>query len=119
MKIRSWECRTSGNRDELWLNWTLRLRDPLMTVGYVQAAVTTARAEVAWLIGVPFQGRGYATEASRRVVDWLSRHLEVSKVFAHIHPEHTASQSIARNSGLNRMGETTDDGEEVWEIYFP
>src|SRR6478672_7078216 len=45
---------------EGWLNWTVRLRGPRTAVGTVQATVLPGpRAALAWIIGVPWQGRGY------------------------------------------------------------
>ena len=70
-KIRLWERRHSPTQDELWLNWTLRLRSNGLTVGKVQATIHEQTAELAWTIGVPFQGQGYATEASRCVATWI------------------------------------------------
>ena len=65
-RIRVQEGRRSPDGDELWLNWTLRLRSSGQAVGYVQAGVREGRADLAWVVGTPFQNRGYATEAGRR-----------------------------------------------------
>jgi len=117
-KIRRRESRRSPEGDELWLNWTLRLKADRSVVGYVQAGVTHGRADLAWVVGVPFQRRGYASEASRRVLRWLRDDLDVHEVRANIHPEHVASRRVARNIGLLKSGERTDEGEEVWRTSF-
>src|ERR1051325_11704040 len=55
---------------EGWFNWTVRHRDH--PIGYVQATVLPGpRASLAWVIGVPWQGHGYATEAAQGMVGWL------------------------------------------------
>src|SRR5215471_6790944 len=64
-QYRRWQA-GSGRPDELWLNWAVRLRETGEPVGTVQATVTQPpggrlAAEVAWMIGVPWQGRGFAT----------------------------------------------------------
>ena len=87
-----------------WLNWVVRAGDEV--VGVTQATVKEhgAVAEVAWEIGVPWQGHGYASEAAGAVVDWLTAE-GVPDIRAHIHPDHTASARVARAAGL----EPTDE----------
>ena len=115
-RIRLREGRRSPEGDELWLNWTLRLRSSGQVVGYVQAGVGEGTADLAWVIGVPFQDRGYATEAGRRAAAWIRKHLEVSELRAAIHPDHAASCRVAAHVGMRPSGELTDEGEEVWTM---
>src|SRR5229473_3787298 len=58
---------------EEWHNWILRRQPGGQAVGYVQATITRQgrRAEIAWVVGLPWQGQGYATEAARLLVGWL------------------------------------------------
>ncbi|MEU2022561.1 GNAT family N-acetyltransferase [Streptomyces sp. NPDC016469] len=102
----------SPDPDELWWNWVLGAGAGL--VGYVQATVRGDRAEIAWVVGVPWQGRGYAREAARGLVAHL-REAGVRTVVAHIHPGHTASAAVAAGAGLARTGEW-EDGEERWGL---
>ena len=113
-KIRRRESRRSPQGDELWLNWTLRLKENQTVVGYVQAGVKAGQADMAWVIGVSFQRRGYATEASQGMLEWLRDRLLVDEVRANIHPNHIASHKVARSIGLSPSGEHSDDGEEDW-----
>ncbi|MCX3061294.1 GNAT family N-acetyltransferase [Streptomyces beihaiensis] len=69
-------------------------------------------AEVAWVVGHPFQGRGYATEGALAMTRWL-RGAGVRGLRAHIHPGHDASARVARALGLAATPETVD-GELVW-----
>nr|WSW67623.1 GNAT family N-acetyltransferase [Streptomyces sp. NBC_00995] len=112
-----YERQTAGSPDpdELWWNWVLRIRDEGRLVGYVQATVRGARAEVAWVTGAGWQGRGYAKEAARGLVAHLSGGGAVRTVVAHIHPGHAASAAVAAASGLVRTGEW-EDGEERWRL---
>ncbi|MGW7595123.1 GNAT family N-acetyltransferase, partial [Streptomyces rubiginosohelvolus] len=105
---------TAGSPDagELWWNWVLRAGAGL--VGYVQATVRGDRAEIAWVVGVPWQGRGYAGEAARGLVAHRGE-AGVTAVTAHIHPEHAASAAVAAGAGLARTGEW-EDGEERWAL---
>jgi len=65
--------------DDVWLNWIVRSTHDGSAVGTVQATVSTlsdARtvADVAWVIGMAWQGQGYAGEAALALVDWLRTH---------------------------------------------
>src|SRR5512139_3688399 len=52
-----------------WLNWVISLRESSELTGTVQATVTGEQhAEIAWVVGTPWQGRGIATEAARALV---------------------------------------------------
>ncbi|MEU1689949.1 GNAT family N-acetyltransferase [Micromonospora sp. NPDC005707] len=99
-----------------WCNWVIRLRDEACLVGTVQATVTgpvhERVAEIAWVVGTPWQGRGIATEAARGLVAWLGRH-EVRTVIAHIHPEHRASAAVATGAGLSAT-DVVHEGEIRW-----
>ncbi|MFJ5531669.1 GNAT family N-acetyltransferase [Streptomyces sp. NPDC093261] len=109
---------TAGSPDPAvsWLNWVIRFRDEACLMGTVQATVSPSGhgliAEMAWMVGTPWQGRGIATEAARGLVDWLSR-LPVHTVIAHIHPEHRASAAVATAAGLTSTGEW-HEGEIRW-----
>ena len=100
-----------------WCNWVVESRADDCLTGTVQATVTHSAAgdsaEIAWIVGTAWQGRGIATEAARGLVSWL-RSRPVREVVAHVHPEHLASAAVARAAGLaptDRM----HDGEVRWE----
>ncbi|WP_330349548.1 GNAT family N-acetyltransferase [Streptomyces sp. NBC_00582] len=97
-----------------WHNWVLRLTAENRLVGTVQATVSADHAEIAWVVGTPWQGRGLASEAARELVAWL-RDEGVRTIVAHIHPEHSASAAVARAAGLAPTRET-QDGEVRWRL---
>lgn len=109
---------TAGSPDPAisWLNWVIRLRHECRLTGTVQATVSPSGhgliAEIAWVVGTPWRGRGIATEAAQGLVDWLSRQ-QVHAVIAHIHPDHQASAIVATAAGLTPTDER-HDGEIVW-----
>jgi RimJ/RimL family protein N-acetyltransferase len=104
----------SPRAEERWHNWIVRLRDGAPAIGHLQATVVDGgrRADMAWLIGTPWQGHGYAGEAARALVDWLIA-AGVLTITAHVHPEHSASAKVAANAGLDATDEV-EDGEIVW-----
>ena len=97
-----------------WWNWVIRLRETGELVGTVQATVTDTgrRAEIAWVVGTRWQGRGIATEAARALVDLLLAQ-KVRTVIAHVHPDHAASAAVARAAGLGPTDQA-QDGEVRW-----
>ncbi|WP_399894903.1 GNAT family N-acetyltransferase [Streptomyces sp. BBFR51] len=103
-----------------WLNWVIRLRAQECLTGTVQATVRTTGqglvAEIAWVVGSVWQGRGIATEAARGLVGRLARQ-RVRSVIAHIHPEHHASAAVALAAGLTPTGRW-HDGELRWQRSF-
>ena len=103
----------SGQSDELWCNWIIRLASDRRAVGFVQATVRGRSADIAWVVGIRDQGRGLATEAAAAMCEWLADH-GIRRIEAHVHPRHVASQSVAANIGLGPTHELDDEGEEIW-----
>jgi RimJ/RimL family protein N-acetyltransferase len=99
-----------------WCNWVIRLHSPACLAGTVQATISTGgdqpAAEVAWVVGTRWQGRGIATEAARALIAWLRRQ-SVRTVVAHVHPGHDASAAVAAAAGLAPTGRW-QDGERRW-----
>jgi RimJ/RimL family protein N-acetyltransferase len=124
---------------EVWHSWIVRERASGRAVGFVQATVgatagtSTASvdsaatpydgatsAELAWVIGVPWQGRGYATEAALAVLEAVRGPAsvtgdDVTLVHAHIAPGNAASEAVARHLGLAPT-DVVHDGEVRWEL---
>jgi RimJ/RimL family protein N-acetyltransferase len=101
---------------ERWLNWIVRRRSDGRAVGTVQATLrstpTDTSADIAWTVGVPWQRRGFASEAAIAMVGWLEGG-GVSVVCAYIHPGHRASERVAAAAGLSATREVVD-GERLW-----
>ena len=101
-----------------WHNWVIRLREEDCLTGTVQATISPSDhghvAEIAWMVGTPWQGRGIAREAARGLVAWLGEQ-PVQTITAHIHPAHLASAAVAASVGLTATDEI-HDGEVVWRL---
>ncbi|MFG2909587.1 GNAT family N-acetyltransferase [Kitasatospora sp. NPDC048286] len=98
---------------EAWGNWVLRLRADGALTGYVQTTVRPDEAELAWVVGTPWQHRGLATEAARALLAHLAA-AGVPTAVAHIHPDHHASAGVARALGLHPTARP-QDGETRWQ----
>jgi RimJ/RimL family protein N-acetyltransferase len=95
-----------------WRNWVIRLVAEDRLAGTVQATIAGDVAEIAWVVGTPWQGRGIATEAARALVAHLLGS-GVATVVAHIHPQHRASAAVAAAAGLAPTAGPCD-GEVRW-----
>ena len=102
----------SPDGSQEWLNWIVRTADDGQVVGFVQATIRDGQADVAWLIGTPWQGRGYATEAARQMLTALEQRA-ISHITAHIRADHVASAKVAASLGLSPTAEL-EDGELIW-----
>ena len=108
--------RRSPDGTQVWANWLLRERAGGQVVGTVQATLpaggpSAGFAEVAWVVARRWQGRGLAGEAARALVERL---LAAGwTVAAHVHPDHLASQAVARAAGLSPTS-VIQDGETRW-----
>lgn len=108
----------STDGSQQWLNWVMRRRDDGCAVGTLQATLTEESddliAELAWVVVVPYQHRGYARESAQTVVSWL-RKQGVTLLQAHVHPDHPSSQRVAGATGMSPT-EIVVDGETRWQI---
>ncbi|GAA4006898.1 GNAT family N-acetyltransferase [Allokutzneria multivorans] len=95
-----------------WVNLVIRSRAENCLTGYVQATVAHGSAEIAWVVGTPWQGRGIASESACALADWL-RSSGVTEIVAHVHPGHAASGAVAAAAGLTQT-DTVVDGELQW-----
>jgi len=109
----------SPDGSQEWWNWIMRQRDPVAAVGTVQATIIGGgtQAEIAWVVGTAWQGRGFASEAARALVGWLDDR-GVGVIIACVHPRHHASAAVAERAGLRATGEVRD-GERVWRRERP
>ncbi len=62
------------------------------------------RAEMGYWIGVPYWGRGYASEAAQAVVDYGFRELRLNRIYATVFAANTASRRVAEKVGMRYEG---------------
>jgi aromatic ring-cleaving dioxygenase/GNAT superfamily N-acetyltransferase len=72
-------------------------------------------AEIAYAVVPEHQGKGYATDAARAMVDYAFRSGQVVTVLAHTLPSGAASQRVLQKSGFRHVGEVQDPEDGlVW-----
>ena len=69
--------------------------------------------EVGWTLGKQFWGKGYATEAGRRCLDYAFNELDKSHVISLIHPDNKGSIGVAQRLGEKVEGKTQLFGHDV------
>ena len=103
----------SSDAAESWHNWIIRDPQNNEAAGFVQATVFESSADVAWVLGLRWQGLGLARAAAAAMTEWLVQH-GVTQIHAHIHPAHAASSGVAMAIGLRPTDMFDDDGERLW-----
>ncbi|USG67856.1 GNAT family N-acetyltransferase [Brevibacillus ruminantium] len=66
--------------------------------------------EIGWRLNRFAWGKGYATEAARRVLEHAFKTVGVGRVVADIHPENQPSIRVAEKIGLTFVGDSMHDG---------
>jgi len=110
-----WQTPLSPDGSEGWLNWIVVRAAGSTAVGTVQATIADDSgpvADIAWVIGAPYQRQGYATEASATMAGWLAEH-GVERLRANVAPGHLASEGVAARLGM-RLTPVVVDGERRW-----
>jgi ribosomal-protein-alanine N-acetyltransferase len=108
------ESRRSPDGQELWLNWALERREDDRPVGLVQATVPILHsyADIAYVLGRAFWGRGLAIGAVDAMLDFLRVELHVRTARASVDSRNLPSVRL-----LERLGfgiEDATDPSSVW-----
>jgi RimJ/RimL family protein N-acetyltransferase len=85
--------------DEQWLNYAVRLRVDDTLIGTLQADISHERAEVAYLFGPAYWGRGYAKEAMAAFHEELGRNWGVREFWATTSPGNSRSIRLLGSLG--------------------
>ena len=106
----------SPDGSEGWLNWIVVDAISGQPAGYLQVTIRPDdghdEAELAWVIGTGWQGRGFATEAAGRSPTG-SPQQGITTLIAHIRPGHRPSERVAESVGL-QPSSIVVDGEIRW-----
>jgi RimJ/RimL family protein N-acetyltransferase len=73
-------------------------------------------AEIGWVLGQRFHGKGYATEAVRAIIAWGDAHLPTERMVALIDPANMASLRVAEKCGFRELCRTTYQGDATIQL---
>jgi ribosomal-protein-alanine N-acetyltransferase len=109
------ENRRSPDGRELWLNWALERREDDRLVGFVQATVPISRsyANIAYVLGRAFWGRGVATDAVAAMLELLRAELHVRTARASVDSRNLPSVKL-----LERLGFRIEDATDPSSVWF-
>ncbi|HXP59411.1 MAG TPA: GNAT family N-acetyltransferase [Dongiaceae bacterium] len=107
-QARAWiAARTSQSSTGKEMVFGVAIRQDAQLIGAVglrEMDTEHAQAEMGFWIGVPSWGRGYATEAARRVVRYAFEDLKLNRVYAHHMVRNPASGRVLEKLGMKREG---------------
>lgn len=96
--------RVSPSGEERWLNWAVWLEASGRYAGVMQATVRRENdALIAYELGEPFRGAGYATEACEAVLAALASDYSVERVLAYVDTRNLASIRLLERLGFRRI----------------
>ena len=84
--------------------WVITLPDEDRAIGGVSCHTDGHAADFGYLLNRRYWGNGFATEASRVVVDWLFSMPSIWRVWATCDTENLASARVLEKIGLEREG---------------
>ena len=94
------ETRLSADGSQHWLNWVIRAPQHGL-VGFVQGTVyADGSANVAYLLGSAFRGRGWATRSTATLLQELADHYAVQRAFATVDKRNLDSIKLVTRLGF-------------------
>lgn len=91
-------------RGELLVLGQVTDADGLIGVAGIELDLDQGRGELGYWIGVPYWGRGYATEAGIALVDYGFREIGLRRIFAQHYASNPASGRVLEKVGMKREG---------------
>jgi len=99
--------------------WAVVERDSQEVIGTVLlkplVSATNDEIEIGWHLNRRVWGKGYASEAARRVLEYGFGELHLERIFAVVKPGNDRSVAVARRIGMQWLERTTQyyNGEEL------
>jgi RimJ/RimL family protein N-acetyltransferase len=88
-----------GSNQARWLNYAVQLQDSGEWIGRLEATIIPQWAEVAYVFGPAYWGRGYAAEAMTALHDHLWKDWSVAECWATTSPHNLRSIRLLRRLG--------------------
>jgi ribosomal-protein-alanine N-acetyltransferase len=102
-----------------WGAWYVVRREDQLLVGSVglKGRPRDGTAELGYTLVAEAQGRGYATEAARALVDWAFAHADVRRVCAQTFPHHVPSLRVMERLGFSYAGPGSEGFTVCYDRY--
>lgn len=99
------------HREEIGLRWVITLRDEdeyIGDVGFYDYEKKHSKAEIGYILGRQYWGKGIMTEAIRAALAYGYTQLNLNRVQALIDPRNEASMHVAEKNGFKLEGTLRD-----------
>ncbi len=84
--------------------WLITIKPDGPPIGAISCRPDGHRAEIGYVLNRRYWGRGYATEAARRVMEWLFTDGAIWRVWATCDVDNLASARVLEKIGMTREG---------------
>jgi Acetyltransferases, including N-acetylases of ribosomal proteins len=121
------ECRQAAiNRSKNDAFWAVSLKESKKLIGNIYFQQREPKEFLTWEIGYVFNpeyyGKGYATEACRRILKYGFEQLGAHRIIGRCNPENTPSWRLMERLSMRREGHfkkpaffrKSDDGKPIW-----
>ena len=89
---------------EIAFPWVIELKTERELLGMIELRMEKHRADMGYVIGRPYWGNGYATEALKSIIDWVLTQNNIFRVWAVCDVENAASARVMEKAGMQREG---------------
>jgi ribosomal-protein-alanine N-acetyltransferase len=84
----------------------------------LQIIPDTGEVEIDFLLGRPFWGQGFASEAGRASLNYGFEQLSLNQIVGIVHPKNIASQRVLEKLGMKFREKANYFGMEVFRYIF-
>jgi len=84
--------------------WALTQSDSDRLIGMIEIRIQPPRAELGYVLGKAFWGRGYMAEAVRPIVEWSLGQGPIHRVWAFCDADNRGSARVLEKAGMTREG---------------
>ena len=84
--------------------YAITLKGEDQAIGMIELRLAVFQAELGYVIGRAWWGKGYMTEAARALVDWSLARPEIYRVWAVCDVDNLASRRVMEKAGMQREG---------------
>jgi [ribosomal protein S5]-alanine N-acetyltransferase len=98
------KTRFSPDKSQMWLNWVLRQKADNSLIGRFEATIyEDETACIAYELCSRFWGKGFAYEASEKLIDTLKREYQVTKVKANVDTRNSSSIRLLEKLNFQKV----------------
>ena len=85
-------------------HWTIVRKEDQELMGMINARVENHKCQLGYVLARAYWGKGYMTEALRKLVAWALEQPEISRIWSVCDIENRASARVMEKGGMRREG---------------